>query len=117
MTLYRTYNVSKLILIDELNANDIYLPPNYINNLHEQFVNKPPLEQKLRSENSLGSFEYKRQRIFNIMQTVQDRGYFYCVDFRPLLLQYVGTPSESPSLGLPVLNMIFEEHNITPQGS
>lgn len=113
MTLYRTYNVSKLILIDELNANDIYLPPNYINNLNEQFVNKPPLEQKLRSENSLAAFEYKRQIIFNVMQTVQDRGYFYRVDFRPLLPQYEGTPSESPSLGLPVLNMIFEEHNIT----
>jgi len=113
MALFRTYNVSKLILVDELNANDIYLPPNHLTKLSEQFLNKPPVEQRIRSEKSLAAFEFKRQRIFHVMQTLQSRGYFYRVDFRPVLPEYSGTPTETPMLGLPVLNMIFEEHDIT----
>ncbi len=113
MALFRTHNVSRLILVDELNANDIYLPPNHITKLSEQFSNKPPVEQRIRSEKSLAAFEFKRQRIFHVMQTLQSSGYFYRVDFRPVLPEYSGTPTETATLPLPVLNMIFEEHNIT----
>ena len=117
ISLYNTYNVSKLILIDDLSTNDIYIPTNHLSNLDNQFEDKPSLHDKIRSEASLAAFESKRQRIFHVVQTVQDRGYFYRVDFRPVLPEYSETKTDTEMgfqhLGLPVLDMIFKKFDIS----
>jgi len=119
ITLHRTYNVSQLILIDDLSTNDLFLPPNRLSHdlLDSEFEDKPSKDDMLRSKESLASFECKRQRIFHVLQTVQDRGYFYRVDFRPSLPEYTETKTDtevgSQNLGLPVLDMIFNKFDIT----
>lgn len=117
ISLYRTYNVSKLILIDELGANDIYLPPNNLQTTNENFQQVPNEKERTRSEKSISVFETKRQRIFHVMQTVQDRGYFYKVDFRPVFPQYSETQTDTlgsyRNLGLPILDMIFQKFRIS----
>jgi nucleoside-diphosphate-sugar epimerase len=119
VTLYRTYNVSQLILIDDLSANDLFLPANRLSDdLLDTFSeDKPSKEDVLRSKESLASFECKRQRIFHVLQTLQDRGYFYRVDFRPVLPEYSETKTNTEAgyqnLGLPVLDMIFNKFDIT----
>lgn len=117
ISLYKTYNVSKLILIDDLSINDIYLPTNHLSNLDNQFEDKPSTKDRKRSESSLAAFESKRQRIFHVLQTVEDRGYFYRVDFRPVLPEYSETKTTTEMgikfLGLPVLDMIFNTFDIS----
>ncbi|GFH49665.1 hypothetical protein CTEN210_06141 [Chaetoceros tenuissimus] len=117
ISLYRTYNVSKLILIDELGANDIYLPPNNLQSTNENFQQVPNEKERIRSEKSISVFETKRQRIFHVMQTVQDRGFFYRVDFRPVFPQYSETQTDTlgsyRNLGLPILDMIFQKFPIS----
>jgi Nucleoside-diphosphate-sugar epimerases len=117
IALYYTYNVSQLILIDELGSNDIYLPTNHLMNLDGAFEEKPTDAERKRSEKSLASFEIKRQRIFHVMQTVKERGFFYKVDFRPQLPEYSETKTETLSTfskrAYPVLDMIFQKFDIT----
>mmetsp|Transcript_8939 Transcript_8939/g.16859 ORF Transcript_8939/g.16859 Transcript_8939/m.16859 type:complete len:815 (+) Transcript_8939:141-2585(+) len=117
IALYYTYNVSQLILIDELDSNDIYLPTNHLMNLDGAFEEKPPDAERQRSEKSLASFEIKRQRLFHVMQTVKERGFFYKVDFRPQLPQYPETKTETlagfAKLGYPVLDTIFRKFDVT----
>lgn len=117
IALYYTYNVSQLILIDELDSNDIYLPTNHLMNLDGAFEEKPSEAERKRSEKSLASFEIKRQRIFHVMQTVKERGFFYKVDFRPQLPEYSETKTETlagfAKLGYPILETIFRKFDIT----
>ena len=56
------------------------------------------------SQEELALFEFQRQRSFNVMQTLGDKGRFYRVDFSPMIPEYF-------DLGeVPVLDHIFREN-------
>jgi nucleoside-diphosphate-sugar epimerase len=58
-----------------------------------------------KSEADLALFEFKRQRVFHMLQTVKaDSIFFYRVDLRPSIPEYFDTSE------VPVLHHIFEEH-------
>ena len=57
-----------------------------------------------RTAEELGVFDFKRQRLFHVLQTVGSRCHFYRVDFRPEIPDY-------QDLGeVPVLDHIFTSH-------
>jgi nucleoside-diphosphate-sugar epimerase len=86
MALYRTYSPKKLICIDSLDAGFGTI-------------------SSTKSEPDLALFEFKRQRVFHMLQTVDPtKMFFYRVDIRPSIPDYF------ESSEIPVLHNIFEEH-------
>ncbi|CAB9506168.1 glucuronate 4-epimerase [Seminavis robusta] len=57
-----------------------------------------------RTAEELGVFDYKRQRLFHVLQTIGDRCHFYRVDFRPNIPEYQDRGE------VPVLDHIFASH-------
>jgi UDP-glucuronate 4-epimerase len=90
LALWKTYRVAKIIAIDSMDRGF---------GEHENH----------RSESDLALFEFKRQRMFRLMQSIPNL-YFYRVDFRPSIPEYFDSSE------VPVLHAIFQEHgyhNIT----
>lgn len=86
MALYRTYAPKKLICIDSMDAGF-------------------GTASSTKSEPDLALFEFKRQRVFHMLQTVDpSKMFFYRVDIRPSIPDYF------ESSEVPVLHNIFEEH-------
>ena len=57
-----------------------------------------------RSAEELGVFDFKRQRLFHIFQTLKETCHFYRVDFRPNIPDYQDRGE------VPVLRHVFAEH-------
>lgn len=100
MALARTYNVKKLICIDRMDRGFGIPKPNNNNKKHTK-----------HDENELALFEFKRQRLFRLLQQTSNsdgsntKVYFYRVDFRPSIPEYFD------STEVPVLHYIFtKEH-------
>jgi UDP-glucuronate 4-epimerase len=90
LALWKTYRVQKIIAIDSMDRGF---------GEHEHH----------RSESDLALFEFKRQRMFRLLQSIPNI-YFYRVDFRPSIPEYFDSSE------VPVLHAIFQEHgyhNIT----
>jgi UDP-glucuronate 4-epimerase len=86
MALHRTYAPKKLICIDSMDAGF-------------------GTTSSTKSEPDLALFEFKRQRVFHMLQTVDPtKMFFYRVDIRPSIPDYF------ESSEVPVLHNIFEEH-------
>jgi len=78
LALHRTYSPKRIICVDRM--------------IHPE------------SQEELALFEFQRQRSFNVMQTLGDKGRFYRVDFSPMIPEYF-------DLGeVPVLDHIFREN-------
>ena len=78
LALHRTYSPRRIICVDRM--------------IHPE------------SQEELALFEFQRQRSFNVMQTLGDKGRFYRVDFSPMIPEYF-------DLGeVPVLDHIFREN-------
>jgi hypothetical protein len=45
-------------------------------------------EMRKKTEEELSKFEFQRQRVFHVMQTLGARGVFYRADFRPSIPEY-----------------------------
>lgn len=87
MALHRTYTPKKLICIDSMDAGF------------------GTASSSTKSEPDLALFEFKRQRVFHMLQTVDPtKMFFYRVDIRPSIPDYF------ESSEVPVLHNIFEEH-------
>lgn len=87
MALHRTYAPKKIIGVDSM----------------DQGFGSLSAEKKSGPDLSL--FEFKRQRVFHMLQTVEAASmYFYRVDLRPSIPEYFDTSE------VPVLHHIFEEH-------
>lgn len=84
MALHRVYNPKKIIAIDSM--DDGFGQP------------------EERSDADLGLFEFKRQRVFHLLQTLGPRCEFYRVDFRPNIPDYHDRGE------VPVLDSIFSSH-------
>lgn len=56
------------------------------------------------SQEELALFEFQRQRSFNVMQTLGDKGRFYRVDFCPMIPEYFDYGE------VPILDHIFREN-------
>ena len=65
MALYRTYEPKALVLVDSM----------------DQGFGQP------NDSSDLAIFEFKRQCIFHILQTIEN-AYFYRVEFRPSIPEY-----------------------------
>jgi UDP-glucuronate 4-epimerase len=79
LALHRTYGPKQIICVDRMSVNP-------------------------SSQEELALFEFQRQRIFSVFQTLGSSGSFYRVDFRPMIPEYF-------DLGeVPVLDHIFREH-------
>jgi hypothetical protein len=65
MALHRVYNPKRIICVDSMDTS--------ISKLEEEGLSK---------------FEYKRQRVFHVMQTLGGHGVFYRADFRPSIPEY-----------------------------
>ena len=63
LALHRTYSPKRIICIDRMG-------------------------DRPKGKEELARFEYQRQRIFNVMQTLGDKGVFYRADFSPLIPEY-----------------------------
>jgi nucleoside-diphosphate-sugar epimerase len=87
MALHRTYQVKKLICIDSMDAGGFGA------------LSTPTTEP------DLALFEFKRQRVFHMLQSIDpDAMFFYRVDLRPSIPEYY------ESSEIPALHHIFEEH-------
>jgi len=79
LALHRTYSPKRIVCVDRMG-------------------DRPERQEEL------ALFEFQRQRSFNVMQTLGDRGQFYRVDFSPMIPEYY-------DLGeVPVLDHIFREN-------
>jgi nucleoside-diphosphate-sugar epimerase len=79
LALHRTYSPKRIICVDRMG-------------------DRPERQEEL------ALFEFQRQRSFNILQTLGDKGQFYRVDFSPMIPEYY-------DLGeVPVLDHIFREN-------
>ena len=86
MALHRTYSPKKLICIDSMDAGF-------------------GTTSSATSEPDLALFEFKRQRVFHMLQSIDPtKMFFYRVDIRPSIPDYF------ESSEVPVLHNIFEEH-------
>lgn len=81
MALHRTYSPKKLLLVDSLVS--------------------PSLSE---DSNEYSSIEYKRQRIFHVMQTVGNTARFFKCDVRPVIPEFFEVGE------VPVLDNIFKQH-------
>ena len=79
LALHRTYSPKRIICVDRMGAH-------------------PDTQEEL------ALFEFQRQRSFNVMQTLGERGRFYRVDFSPMIPEYFDMGE------VPVLNHIFREN-------
>jgi len=84
MALHRTYAPKKIICVDSMDKGF-------------------GVTAEDRSEQDLALFEFKRQRVFHLLQTVST-AHFYRVDFRPSIPEFFDTSE------VPVLHSIFQEH-------
>jgi len=79
LALHRTYSPKRIICVDRMGDHP-------------------------ESQEELALFEFQRQRSFNMVQTLGDKGQFYRVDFSPMIPEYY-------DLGeVPVLDHIFREN-------
>ena len=69
MALHRTYAPKLIICVDNMDAR------RHVGN-------------EKKTEEELSKFEFKRQRVFHVMQTLGARGVFYRADFRPSIPEY-----------------------------
>ena len=89
MALYHTFSPQKIILADSLQAD----------------VSTLTADNEDEDDNVLlQSMEYKRQRIFHVMQTLGNVGRFYKCDLRPYLPEFLEVGE------IPVLDAIFKDH-------
>ena len=79
LALHRTYSPKRIICIDKMG-------------------------DRPEGREELARFEYLRQRVFNVMQTLGERGIFYRVDFTPVIPEYHDVSE------IPVLDHIFEQN-------
>jgi len=79
LALHRTYSPKRIICVDRMG-------------------DRPDSQQEL------ALFEFQRQRSFNVMQNLGDRGQFYRVDFSPMIPEYYDYGE------IPVLDHIFREN-------
>jgi len=79
LALHRTYSPKRIICVDRMG-------------------------DRPKGEEELARFEYQRQRVFNVMQTLGDKGVFYRVDFSPMIPEYYDAGGSS------VLDHIFREN-------
>ncbi len=79
LALHRTYSPKRIICVDRMGARP-------------------------EGQDELASFEYQRQRVFNVMQTLGDKGVFYRVDFSPIMPEYYDAGGTS------VLDHIFQDN-------
>jgi nucleoside-diphosphate-sugar epimerase len=69
MALHRTYAPKLIICVDSMDAR------RHVGN-------------EKKTEEELSKFEFQRQRVFHVMQTLGARGVFYRADFRPSIPEY-----------------------------
>jgi len=79
LALHRTYSPKRIICVDRMG-------------------------DRPKGQEELASFEYQRQRVFNVMQTLGDKGVFYRVDFSPIMPEYYDAGGTS------VLDQIFADN-------
>eukprot|EP00536_Pseudo-nitzschia_multiseries_P004773 jgi/Psemu1/285337/fgenesh1_pg.82_\ len=79
LALHRTYSPKRIICVDRMGDH-------------------PDTQEEL------ALFEFQRQRSFNVMQTLGERGRFYRVDFSPMIPEYFDMGE------VPVLDHIFREN-------
>jgi len=91
MALHRTYTPKKLILIDSLE-----------NGFAKS--NRDTTTVGHRTEQDLSLLEFKRQRVFHMLQTIGTKAHFYRVDFRPNIPEFYD-PGQ-----VPVLHHILRQH-------
>lgn len=105
LALHRTFAVRKIIAVDSMDSHGF---GSVNNNATSASSAKMPL-----SKADLALFEFKRQRVFHVLQQQQQQDQpetaaaqilFYRVDFRPSIPEYFD------SAEVPVLHHIFEEH-------
>ena len=96
MALHRTYNVSKLILMDSLEN----IKPGGLAAQH----NKHTHTSGHRSESDLALFEFRRQRLFHVLQVCGSKAHFYRTDMRPTIPEYFDQGE------VPVLDLVFRQH-------
>lgn len=79
LALHRTYSPKRIICVDRMG-------------------------DRPESQEELALFEFQRQRSFNVMQTLGDKGRFYRADFSPMIPEYYDMGE------VPVLDHIFREN-------
>jgi UDP-glucuronate 4-epimerase len=84
MALHHTYSPKAIICIDALDKGFGVMAP--------------------RTDQDLALFEFKRQRVFHLLQTIGVKAHFYRVDLRPAIPEYYDTGE------VPVLEHIFQSH-------
>ena len=94
LALHRTYGPKKLILIDSMDSGFGSVTPDSI--IHGKVPE--------RSERDLALLEFKRQRVFHVLQQIGRAAHFYRVDFRP------NVPEFYEQGEVPVLHHIFSMH-------
>ncbi|GKY96490.1 hypothetical protein MPSEU_000608400 [Mayamaea pseudoterrestris] len=95
LALHRTYGPKKLILIDSMDRGFGGMTP-------ESVLNGKAPE---KTEADLALLEFKRQRVFRVMQELGPTAHFYRVDFRP------NVPEFHEAGEVPVLHHIFTIHS------
>jgi hypothetical protein len=74
MALHRTYAPKLIICVDNMMMDA------------SRFTNEK--KKRKKTEEELSKFEFKRQRVFHVMQTLGAKGIFYRADFRPSIPEY-----------------------------
>eukprot|EP00957_Ditylum_brightwellii_P129901 9908449-Ditylum_brightwellii.AAC.1 len=110
MALHRVYNVKQVLCIDIMDVS--------LTTSADPATSTPPVSAKMASgaakdkvktfysktEQEMALFEFKRQRVFNMMQTLGTKGTFYRADFRPSIPEYFDMGE------VPILDTIFKTH-------
>jgi UDP-glucuronate 4-epimerase len=81
LTLHRTYAPKKILLVDSMDSTD-----------------------NLNRADDLALFEFKRQRVFRVLQTLGSAAHFFRVDFCPIIPEYFDHDAA-------VLDFIFRRHD------
>jgi nucleoside-diphosphate-sugar epimerase len=95
LALHRTYEVKKLILMDSMET------------MASKFKQSKTPEDATaghRTEPDLALFEFRRQRVFRVLQAVGSKGFFYRTDIRPTIPEFFDQGE------VPVLDLVFKQH-------
>jgi UDP-glucuronate 4-epimerase len=95
LTLHRTYAPKKILLVDSMDSMS-----------DDDSSSKSESESSSGSENKddLALFEFKRQRVFRVLQTLGSTAHFFRVDFCPSIPEYLDGD-------VAVLDFIFRQHD------
>lgn len=100
MALYRTYRPRKIICIDSMESEFGGITPD---NILDQSTTTST-EHQQRTERDLALLEFKRQRVFHLLQTLGTTAHFYRVDLRPNIPEFFEAGE------VPILHHIFNMH-------